>query len=88
MRSVAELSRTFDRNITKITVKKIYSLLLTIYNINLTGSKIRKPDFVTRLENEITRDPGRYDRYIANLNAANDTAVQQAENEGQPVTAE
>ena len=28
------------RNISKFTVKEIYSLLLIIYNINLTGSKL------------------------------------------------
>ena len=58
------------------TSNQIYSLLLTIYNINLTGSKLRKPDFVTRLENEITRDHGRYDRYISSLDAANGTVPQ------------
>ena len=94
------------RNIAKCTVKEIYSLLVNIYNINLTGSKLRKPDFVTRLENEITRDTGRYERYIATLNdasasgaaqqehaddevePANDIAVQQADNEEQPVVEE
>lgn len=67
------------RNIAKCTVKEIYSLLVTIYNINLTGSKLRKPDFVTRLENEITRDTGRYERYIATLNDASASGAAQQE---------
>ena len=81
--STRKLERN-SRNIEKCKVKEIYSLLLTIYNINLTGSKLRKTDFVTRLQNEITRDPGRYDRYIATLNDASDTAQQHAKNEVQP----
>ena len=75
------------RNIAKCTVREIYSLLLTIYNINLTGSKLRKPDFVTRLENEITRDTGRYERYIATLNDASASGAAQqehADNEVEP----
>ena len=37
-----------------------------------------------RLQNEITCDLGRYDRYIATLNDASDTAQQHAKNEIQP----
>ena len=67
------------RNIAKRTVKEIYSLLLTIYNINLTGSKLQKPDFVTHLENEISRDTGRYERFIATLNDASASGADQQE---------
>ena len=81
--STRKLERN-SRNIEKCKVKEIYSLLLTIYNINSAGSKLRKTDFVTHLQNEITRDPGRYDCYIATLNDASDTAQQYAKNEVQP----
>ena len=59
--------------------KENLSLLLTIYNISLTGSKVRKTDFITRLQNEITCDPGRYERYIVTLNDASASGAAQQE---------
>ncbi len=42
------------RHVGKLTVGDIESILFAVYNITLDGSKLRKSDYVSALEKEMT----------------------------------
>ncbi len=51
----------------KCTVEKIESILFTIYNITLDGSKLRKTDYVGALEKEMISSLSKYKLFIHHL---------------------
>ncbi len=49
-----------NRNVGKSTVGEIESILFTIYNITLDGSKLKQTDYVGALEKEMVRSISKY----------------------------
>lgn len=43
---------------------QIEALLYKLYNITMTGSKLRKDDYVKALEAELTRNVEKYNEYL------------------------
>ena len=47
-----------------LTVKEIKSLLFAVYNVTMSASKLRKPDYVARLMAEMEKDISKYERFL------------------------
>jgi hypothetical protein len=52
------------RDVGRLTVVEIESILFAVYNITLDGLKLRKTDYVSALEKEMTRNIGKYESFI------------------------
>ncbi len=48
----------------KLIVGEIESILFTIYNITLDGSKLRKMDYVVALEKDMIRSISKYESFM------------------------
>ncbi len=52
------------RDVGRLTVGEIESILFAVYNITLDGSKLSKTDYGSALEKEMTRSIGKYESFI------------------------
>jgi len=48
-------------------VPEIEAILYRVYNISLSGSKLRKPDYVRALERELGTNLGKYEAFVKTL---------------------
>ena len=55
------------REVVKITVAEIESILFSVYNITMDGSKLRKADYVSALEKEMATNIIKYESFVRNL---------------------
>ena len=55
------------RKVVKITVAEIESILFSVYNITMDGSKLRKADYVSVLEKEMETNIIKYESFVCNL---------------------
>jgi hypothetical protein len=53
--------------LSKISVPEIEAILYRVYKISLSGSKLRKPDYVTALEKELDTNLGKYEAFVKTL---------------------
>ncbi len=51
----------------KITVAEIESILFSVCNITMDGSKLRKADYVSALEKEMATNIIKYESFVHNL---------------------
>ena len=75
--AAAKKLRIKGRVVASLTVTEIEALLFKLYNTTMSGSKLRKPDYVKELQAALTRDVEKYDEYLLLLDTmesnANDT---------------
>ena len=64
-----------NRDVNSVTVKEIQSILFAVYNVTLTGSKLRKPDFVSRLKVEMEKNLGKYTRFLLEERSPEKSAI-------------
>ena len=57
----------WERKVASLTVLEIESILYRVYNISLSGSKLRKPDYVRALERELSTNLGKYEAFVKTL---------------------
>lgn len=55
------------RKVDSLTRAEIESILYIVYNKTLSGSKLRKADYVQSLEKEMEGNIGKYDVFVASL---------------------
>ena len=55
------------RKVVKITVAEIESILFSVYNITMDGSKLRKADYVSALEKEMATNIIKYESFVRNI---------------------
>ncbi len=55
------------REVVKITMAEIESILFSVYNITMDGSKLRKADYVSALEKEMATNIIKYESFVRNL---------------------
>ncbi len=53
--------------VVKNTVAEIESILFSVYNITMDGSKLRKADYVSALEKEMATNIIKYESFVRNL---------------------
>jgi hypothetical protein len=51
----------------KLTVAEIESVLFSVYNITMDGSKLRKADYVSALEKEMSTNTLKYESFVCNV---------------------
>ena len=56
-----------DHVVSRLTKDEIEALLFKVYNITMTGSKLRKADYVQALQDELRQNIGKYDEYIVSV---------------------
>jgi len=56
-----------DRKVASLSIPEIGSILYHVYNITLSGSKLRKPDYVRALEAEMERNIGKYEVFVTSI---------------------
>ena len=57
----------WERKVASLTVPEIEAILYRVYNISLSGSKLRKPDYVRALERELGTNLGKYEAFVKTL---------------------
>ena len=62
--AAAKKLRDNGRTVSSLTVAQIEALLYKLYNITMTGPKLRKDDYVKALEAELTRNVEKYNEYL------------------------
>ncbi len=53
--------------VVKLIVAEIELLLFSVYNISMDGSKLRKADYVSALEKEMSTNIFKYESFICNI---------------------
>ena len=53
-----------QRDVNGITVKEIKAILMKVYTVTLSGSKLNKSDFVRALEKEMANDLSKYEALV------------------------
>ena len=54
-------------NMSKLTVKDIEAILYKVYNIKISGSKLKKQDYIRALEQEFNKNFIRYAEFASSL---------------------
>ena len=75
---------TKNRNVDLLSVREIEAILYQVYNVLMQGkSKLRKSDYVKKLEEEMAKNIAKYELFLSSARAASETtaAVASPEND-------
>ena len=53
------------RDIAKLTTKETKAILYKVFNVKMSGSKLRKQDYTKALQKELEKSIGRYEEFVA-----------------------
>ena len=62
--SVATKLDKKHRNVSSLTVKEIVYLLFAVYNVTMSASKLRKPNYTACLMADMEKDIRKYERFL------------------------
>ena len=68
---------TKNRNVDLLYVNEIAAILYQVYNVLMQQgkSKIRKPDYVKKLQEEMTMNIAKYELFLSSARAASETTA-------------
>jgi hypothetical protein len=58
-----------NRDVDGLYVREIQAILFKVYDISMSGSNLRRPDYAKALKDEMTKDVGKYESFLSRIMA-------------------